>query len=141
MITPLTWLVSNCCFSCCPELSLVAAPVAASLGRSLSGKEGLNIHICLPAMSSLNVVALVSGGKDSLYSIIHCIQNGHTVVALANLYPLSVTKADGSARVAGYGDGDGDGDDLNSFMYQTVGHSVIPLYASALNLPLYRRAI
>jgi diphthine-ammonia ligase len=89
--------------------------------------------------SSLNVVALVSGGKDSLYSIIHCIQNGHNVVALANLYPLSVEEANSIASVPG--NRRGEGDDLNSFMYQTVGHSVIPLYASALNLPLYRCAI
>jgi diphthine-ammonia ligase len=40
-----------------------------------------------------------------------------------------------------YVPGGGEGDDLHSFMYQTVGHSIIPLYASALNLPLYRRAI
>lgn len=31
--------------------------------------------------------------------------------------------------------------DLDSYMYQTVGHSVIPLFASMLGLPLYRRAI
>ncbi|KAK4099806.1 adenine nucleotide alpha hydrolases-like protein, partial [Parathielavia hyrcaniae] len=31
--------------------------------------------------------------------------------------------------------------DLNSFMYQTVGHQVIPLYAEATGIPLYRRAI
>jgi diphthine-ammonia ligase len=89
--------------------------------------------------SSLNVVALISGGKDSFYSILHCIQNGHNVVALANLYPSTAKEADGSADVPG--SGHGEGEDLNSFMYQTVGYSVIPLYASALKLPLYRRAI
>ncbi|AEO65346.1 uncharacterized protein THITE_2112245 [Thermothielavioides terrestris NRRL 8126] len=31
--------------------------------------------------------------------------------------------------------------DLNSFMYQTVGHQVVPLYAEATGIPLYRRAI
>ena len=31
--------------------------------------------------------------------------------------------------------------DLNSFMYQTVGHQVIPLYSIATGIPLYRQAI
>jgi diphthine-ammonia ligase len=83
-------------------------------------------------MQSLNVVALISGGKDSFYSILHCIQNGHNVAALANLYPSTAN---------GIHEGNSEGDDINSFMYQTVGHSIIPLYASALKLPLYRRGI
>jgi diphthine-ammonia ligase len=83
-------------------------------------------------MQSLNVVALISGGKDSFYSILHCIQNGHNVAALANLYPSTAN---------GIHEGNSEGDDINSFMYQTVGHSIIPLYASALRLPLYRRGI
>ncbi|KAI1468768.1 adenine nucleotide alpha hydrolases-like protein [Daldinia caldariorum] len=76
----------------------------------------------------LRVVALVSGGKDSFYSILHCLANGHSVVALANLYPLS--------RVASANE-----TDLNSFMYQTVGYQVIPLYAQATGLPLFRQPI
>jgi len=36
---------------------------------------------------SLNVIALISGGKDSFFSILHCLKNGHKVVALGNLYP------------------------------------------------------
>ncbi|KAL4893855.1 hypothetical protein BDV59DRAFT_192965 [Aspergillus ambiguus] len=90
--------------------------------------------------SSLNVIALVSGGKDSLYSILHCLRNGHNVVALANLHPPSPTPTPASGH-----DHDGDDDqeetDLDSFMYQTIGHSVIPLYERALNLPLYRAPI
>ncbi|KAJ4370569.1 hypothetical protein N0V83_005090 [Neocucurbitaria cava] len=76
--------------------------------------------------SSLQVIALISGGKDSLFSILHCQQNGHTIVALANLYPTRCTNDD---------------EDINSYMYQTVGHSVIPLYEQALNIPLYRQEI
>ena len=41
-------------------------------------------------MSPLNVVCLISGGKDSLFSILHCKKNGHNVVALANLHPPRV---------------------------------------------------
>jgi diphthine-ammonia ligase len=76
--------------------------------------------------SSLNVIALISGGKDSLFSILHCQANGHTVVALANLYPIP------SAN---------DNEDIDSYMYQTVGHSIIPLYEQTLNIPLYRQEI
>lgn len=36
---------------------------------------------------SLNVIALISGGKDSFYSMLLCLQNGHRIVALGNLYP------------------------------------------------------
>lgn len=32
-------------------------------------------------------------------------------------------------------------DELDSYMYQSVGHHVIELYAEALDLPLYRREI
>jgi len=87
--------------------------------------------------TSLNVIALISGGKDSLFSILHCRANGHKVVALANLHPAvasSTNKDDDDA--AEYED-----EDMNSYMYQTVGHNIIPLYAAALNLPLYRQAI
>ncbi|XXG93916.1 hypothetical protein Hte_000166 [Hypoxylon texense] len=154
----------------------------------------------------LNVVALVSGGKDSFYSILHCLANGHRVVALANLHPpasaanassatasTTTSRADaahapgpGGQAVTSTGTGitrispgaeavprqqqqqhehdpssdtrantngtdeskeDEDGEeeeeetDLNSFMYQTVGHQVIPLYARATGLPLFRRPI
>jgi len=75
-------------------------------------------------MSGLKVVALVSGGKDSFFSILHCQANGHDVVALANLHPPEQDVAD-----------------IESYMYQTVGHAVIPLYEEALSLPLYRQPI
>lgn len=81
---------------------------------------------------SLNVIALISGGKDSLYTLLHCIQNGHRVVALANLYPAP-QKGTVSDAI--------ENEDINSFMYQTVGHNAIPLYADALQLPLYRQQI
>lgn len=81
-----------------------------------------------PSSPGLNVIALISGGKDSLYSILHCIRNGHKVVALANLHPPEQPDTDAE-------------EDIDSFMYQTIGHSVIPLYESALDIPLYRAPI
>ncbi|KAI0890555.1 adenine nucleotide alpha hydrolases-like protein [Annulohypoxylon maeteangense] len=140
----------------------------------------------MAADDPLNVVALVSGGKDSFYSILHCLANGHRVIALANLHPPPPRVASTSTRAtvrSGDEDGsraevdnaindlaairispsditvaqhqhgsllglradnnsqDDDEIDLNSFMYQTVGHQVIPLYAQATGLPLFRRAI
>ncbi|KNE63599.1 hypothetical protein AMAG_08703 [Allomyces macrogynus ATCC 38327] len=87
----------------------------------------------------MKIVALISGGKDSCFNVLHCVANGHDVVALANLHPAADA-----------------GDELDSHMYQTVGHDVIPLYAkcfrnpgapndvdplAAPDLPMFRRAI
>ena len=52
------------------------------------------------------VVALISGGKDSTYNMMRCVQEGHTLVCLANLFPITRTEID-------------------SHMYQSVGHECI----------------
>ncbi|KAJ4887491.1 endoribonuclease [Raphanus sativus] len=70
----------------------------------------------------MKVVALVSGGKDSCYVMMKCIQYGHENVALANLLPV-----------------DDPVDELDSYMYQTVGHQIIVSYAECMNVPLFRR--
>src|SRR4051812_6434495 len=85
---------------------------------------------------SLEVIPLISGGKVSFFSILHCLANGHKIVALANLYPS--TKLDGGDDHHQPPEAD---QDLNSYMYQTVGHEIIPLYEQALGLPLYRQEI
>lgn len=53
-----------------------------------------------------------------------CAAYGHEIVALANLLPV-----------------DAGANDIDSYMYQTVGHQVIDAYASCCGLPLYRRRI
>ncbi|XP_063828857.1 uncharacterized protein LOC135078201 [Ostrinia nubilalis] len=70
----------------------------------------------------MRTVALISGGKDSCYNMMQCVGAGHTIVALANLQPILK-------------------DELDSYMYQTVGHQGIELYAEAMGLPLYREVI
>jgi len=70
----------------------------------------------------MRVVALISGGKDSCFNMMHCVYQGHEIVALANLQPEEK-------------------DEMDSYMYQTVGHDVIDAYSEALGLPLYRRVI
>lgn len=102
------------------------------------------------ASERLNVIALISGGKDSFFSLLHCIHHGHRVVALANLFPaqdgddaspsLQVIDPEAAPRPTAQDAGDAE-TDLNSYMYQTVGHEVIPLYAAATGLPLYRLPI
>lgn len=100
------------------------------------------------AAERLNVIGLVSGGKDSFFSLLHCIEHGHRLVALANLYPATDAAAppqiqyiDPAADIQVSEEDDGEETDLNSFMYQTVGHQVLPLHAAATGIPLYRRAI
>ncbi|KAM5239428.1 diphthine--ammonia ligase isoform 2-T2 [Hipposideros larvatus] len=75
---------------------------------------------------SMRVAALISGGKDSCYNMMQCIDAGHQIVALANLRPA---------------ENEVGSDELDSYMYQTVGHWAIDLYAEAMALPLYRRTI
>jgi len=71
----------------------------------------------------MEIIGLVSGGKDSLFNLWECVRLGHRVVALGNLCP------------------EGDGvEELDSHMFQTVGHGVVPAIAEAMGVPLYRRA-
>ncbi len=34
----------------------------------------------------MKILALISGGKDSIYNLCKCIDEGHEIVALGNLY-------------------------------------------------------
>uniref|UniRef100_A0A915E2Z6 Diphthine--ammonia ligase n=1 Tax=Ditylenchus dipsaci TaxID=166011 RepID=A0A915E2Z6_9BILA len=70
----------------------------------------------------MKVVALISGGKDSCYNMMCCKTNGHEVVCLGNLFP-------------------GQTHEIDSYMYQSVGHEGIKMIAEAINLPLFRQEI
>ncbi|KAI5949946.1 hypothetical protein KGF57_004456 [Candida theae] len=72
----------------------------------------------------MKFVALISGGKDSFFNIYHCLSQGHELVAIANLYPQ-----------------DESNDEIDSFMFQTVGHDIIDYYSQCLEVPLYRQKI
>lgn len=72
----------------------------------------------------MKFVALVSGGKDSCYNVLHCLKQGHTLAAFANLYP-----ADESQQ------------ELDSYMFQTVGHDVVSHYENCAGIPLFRQKI
>ncbi|KAG9317438.1 hypothetical protein JVU11DRAFT_1638 [Chiua virens] len=71
----------------------------------------------------MKYVALLSGGKDSCFNLLHCQHNHHQLVAAATLSPHSGK------------------DEIDSYMYQTVGQDAIALVAQALDVPLYRRVI
>lgn len=72
----------------------------------------------------MNVVALLSGGKDSLFNLYLASKERHNIVAIANLKPPDDQK-----------------DELDSYMYQTVGHQAIELIAKAIGKPLFRANI
>ncbi|KAJ3563369.1 hypothetical protein NP233_g8983 [Leucocoprinus birnbaumii] len=71
----------------------------------------------------MKYVALLSGGKDSCFNLLHCQKNGHELVAAASLGPEP-----GKGLVV-------------STLILTVGQDAIHFVARALDVPLYRRVI
>lgn len=71
----------------------------------------------------MDFVGLISGGKDSIYSIVELVRLGHRLVCVANLHPPSAAT-----------------EELDSMMLQTVGWSHVPSIARALGVPLLSRA-
>ncbi|KAH9853564.1 hypothetical protein C2E23DRAFT_884729 [Lenzites betulinus] len=71
----------------------------------------------------MKYVALLSGGKDSCFNLLHCARNGHELVAAASLGPEQGKE------------------ELDSYLYQTVGQDAIEFVGQALDVPLFRRVI
>jgi diphthine-ammonia ligase len=69
----------------------------------------------------MKVIGLISGGKDSIFNLLKCIENGHEIIALGHL-----------ARPEDKGE-------LDSYMYQTVGSEMISAIAECMELPLLKR--
>ena len=106
---------------------LVAAAVQICYGtaREGIGKQPLGVVSSTNNLAmSYKVVALVSGGKDSTMNMMRCVEHEHVLVCLGNLCPAPAEE-----------------DELDSFMYQTVGHDGIEAIAVCMDLPLYRRPI
>ena len=74
----------------------------------------------------MKFVALLSGGKDSVYNLMECIAMGHELVCVANLHPPK--SEDGK-------------NELDSMMYQSVGVEVVPLIAQCLGVPVITQEI
>ena len=70
----------------------------------------------------MKVAALLSGGKDSCYNMLQCVKRGHEIVCLVNLLPgkmhIYAFKVIENKAV----------NELDSFMYQTVGHTAIDVF-------------
>jgi diphthine-ammonia ligase len=73
----------------------------------------------------MKFVALLSGGKDSCYNIMKCVEFGHELVCVAHIKPPV----------------DFSGEELHSWMYQTAAHRCIPALAECLGVPLISRSI
>lgn len=73
----------------------------------------------------LHFVALISGGKDSCFTMMEAVRRGHHLVAICNLLPL-----------------DNACPDVDSWMFQTAGHGLIEGLACCMpNVPMYRRRL
>ncbi|VDN27767.1 unnamed protein product [Gongylonema pulchrum] len=72
----------------------------------------------------MKIVGLISGGKDSCYNLMKCIEHGHEIVCLANLYPSPSGQ-----------------EEIDSYMYQCVASNGVQLYSEATDLPYYGREI
>jgi diphthine-ammonia ligase len=87
----------------------------------------------------MKIVGLVSGGKDSILSLMIAQVMGHEAIVLANLYaadapaPSSLAANEEGVPV--------NAEELDSFMFQTVGHSLIPSIAECCGIPLRRKII
>lgn len=62
---------------------------------------------CKNRQRIMRVIGLISGGKDSIYSLMECERLGHSIVALVHLYTSA------------------ENEELDSHMFQTVGHSLV----------------
>jgi len=69
----------------------------------------------------MKIVALVSGGKDSMFNLLESIAMGHELVCVANLYPPALPEGK---------------TELDSHMYQSVGVEIVPFIAQCLGVPL-----
>ena len=73
----------------------------------------------------MNVFGLISGGKDSIYNIIQCINKGHKLIAVGHLSPEKI-----------------EGDyELDSYMYQSVGSELCSSIAECLGVPYIEKVI
>jgi diphthine-ammonia ligase len=79
-----------------------------------------------PPQKTYSVLALVSGGKDSVFALQLCQSHGHEITALGNLTPKDQLV-----------------EELDSHCFQTVSHSMINLYPRLIDkhIPVFRRKL
>lgn len=76
----------------------------------------------------MKVVALLSGGKDSILSLVMAYRYHHEPVVAANIAPSLSVQQEGDHE-------------LDSYMYQTVGHEAVEDLVSCLGIPLRRATV
>lgn len=67
----------------------------------------------------MKILGLISGGKDSIFNLLQCVNNGHEIVCLGHL-----------KRPEEKGE-------MDSYMYQTVGSEMAGAIAECLGLPIF----
>ncbi|UVC49924.1 diphthine--ammonia ligase [Theileria orientalis] len=72
----------------------------------------------------MKLLALISGGKDSVYSILCARRLGHEVVLLGHMIPRNSNTHE-----------------LDSYMFQTIGHNTVKSISECLEIPLIERII
>lgn len=105
-----------------------------SRARLQLGRLAFASLCCLPAhlaslpsprvLARMKVVGLVSGGKDSCYSLCRAAAAGHDVVAVAHLTPADQQQ-----------------EETDSHCFQTVAHAIVPHIAKCIGVPCYTRGI
>lgn len=66
----------------------------------------------------MKFVALLSGGKDSVYNVVECVGMGHELLCVGNLHgPKAANEVLGAPT------------EIDSFMYQSVGIEIVPWIA------------
>lgn len=81
----------------------------------------------------MKFLALVSGGKDSIYAALECVKFGHELVCLGNLYPTIEDEQTENGEVVNT--------EIDSYMFQTVGTEIVPLIAECMQKPIIRKPI
>lgn len=92
----------------------------------------------------MRFVALVSGGKDSFYSILEAIRQGHELVACGHLAPSPpACNGNGNGKEVDHQEQKPEADEPEeSYMYQTAASECIPtLVEECLGVPLYVREL
>jgi len=73
----------------------------------------------------MKFVGLISGGKDSIFNLVHCVSAGHELVCVANLHPPAQLQLK----------------EMDSFMFQTVGVEIADRIAECLEVPIIKGEI
>lgn len=95
-----------------------------------------------PLISIMKVVALVSGGKDSCFSMMKCVEHGHEIVALATLKPpVDPTKVEIKVEIEAEPLVLQEEAELDSHMFQSIGTSIVRAISTCMQVPLITREL